>query len=81
MRRSRRAAPQPFQKVEVPAAVYEGAARAGLADVRVFNADGELVPFAWVPRPAAVRERPPPSICRRFRCTSTASAATWPAWR
>jgi len=50
---------QPFQKVEVPAAVYEGAVRPGLADVRVFNADGELVPFAWVSRPAATRERPP----------------------
>ena len=49
----------PFQRVVVPAAVYEGTVRPGLTDVRVFNADGELVPFAWLPRPAAVHERPP----------------------
>lgn len=49
----------PFQRVAVPAAVYEGAVQPGLADVRVFNADGEVVPFAWLPRPAAVRERRP----------------------
>jgi len=47
-----------FQRVAVPAAVYEGAVRPDLADVRVFNADGELVPFAWLPRPAAARARP-----------------------
>jgi hypothetical protein len=58
--------PQPFQKVEVPAVVYEGAVRPGLADVRVFNADGELVPFAWLPRPAAVRERPPSVVLPSF---------------
>jgi hypothetical protein len=48
----------PFQRVVVPAAVYEGTVRPALADVRVFNADGELVPFAWLPRPGAARERP-----------------------
>jgi hypothetical protein len=49
----------PFQRVVVPAAVYEGAVRPDLADLRVFNADGELVPFAWLPRQATARERPP----------------------
>ena len=48
----------PFQRVAVPAAVYEGTVRPDLADLRVFNADGEVVPFAWLPRPAATRERP-----------------------
>jgi len=47
----------PFQRVVVPAAVYEGTVRPALADVRVFNADGQLVPFAWLPREAATRER------------------------
>ena len=47
-----------FQRVVVPAAVYEGVVRADLADVRMFNADGEVVPYAWLPRPAAARARP-----------------------
>ena len=48
-----------FHRVAVPALVYEVAVQPGLADVRVFNADGEVVPFAWLPRPAAARERRP----------------------
>ena len=48
-----------FQRVAVPAAVYESSTTRGLADVRVFNVIGEVVPFAWVPRPASVRERWP----------------------
>ncbi len=51
--------PGAFQRAAIPAAVYEGVAKRDLADLRVFNADGELVPFAWVPRPASVHERPP----------------------
>ena len=50
---------QPFQKVEVPAAGVRGGGASAAGRLRVFNADGELVPFAWVPRPAATRERPP----------------------
>jgi len=46
-----------FQRVAVPAAVYEGVVARDLADVRVFNADGELVPYAWVPRRPVPRER------------------------
>jgi hypothetical protein len=53
-------APAAFQRVALPAAVYEGVARRDLSDLRVFNADGELVPFALVPRRAVPRERPPP---------------------
>ena len=51
--------PAAFQRVVVPAAVYEGAVSRDLADLRVFNADGELVPYAWVPTRALSRERPP----------------------
>ena len=36
-----------LHRVEVPLAVYQGAARADLGDVRVFNARGEKVPFAF----------------------------------
>ncbi len=53
-------APAAFQRVALPAAVYEGVAHRDLSDLRVFNADGELVPFALVPRRAVPRERPPP---------------------
>ena len=51
--------PEPFQRVALPAAVYEGAVQRDLADLRVFNADGELVPYAWVPPRAVSHERPP----------------------
>ena len=46
-----------FYRVELPAAVYTGAVRSDLGDMRVFNGDGAVVPFAFVPRAAAVRER------------------------
>jgi len=39
-----------FARVAIPSAVYEGAARRDLSDMRIFNADGEVVPFAFVPR-------------------------------
>ena len=39
-------------QLEVPRPVYEGVTRADLADVRVFNGRGEIVPHAWKPRPA-----------------------------
>jgi hypothetical protein len=38
-----------FARLAIPAAVYEGAARRDLSDMRVFNADGEVVPYAFVP--------------------------------
>lgn len=49
-----------FVRVEVPAAVYEGALRNDLGDVRVFNGDGAPVPLAWLARPAAAREAAAP---------------------
>jgi len=51
--------PAAFHRVALPAVVHEGAIRRDLADLRVFNADGELVPFAFVPRRDVPRERPP----------------------
>jgi Protein of unknown function (DUF3999) len=48
-----------FQRVVVPAVAYEGAVRRDLADLRIFNGDGELVPYAFIPRRPAPRERPP----------------------
>jgi len=48
-----------FQRVAVPASAYEGTSRRDLTDLRVFNGDGEVVPFAFVPPPAPLRERPP----------------------
>jgi hypothetical protein len=42
-----------FYRVALPAAVYEGARRADLGDLRVFNADGAAVPFALLSPPAA----------------------------
>ena len=38
--------------VTVPAAVYQGVTRGDLADTRVFNNAGEMVPHAWRPRRA-----------------------------
>jgi hypothetical protein len=45
-----------FFRVDLPAQVYESAVRRDLGDVRVFNAEGGLVAFAFMPRPAAARE-------------------------
>jgi hypothetical protein len=43
----------------LPAATYQGAARRDLADLRVFNAAGETVPHAFVPRAA---QKPEPRL-------------------
>jgi hypothetical protein len=43
-----------FYRLELPGSVYDGAARADLGDLRVFNANGEAVPYAFLPRPAPV---------------------------
>ncbi len=45
-----------FFRIELPDAVYDGAARADLGDLRVFNGDGALVPFALMPRPSPLAE-------------------------
>jgi hypothetical protein len=40
----------PFYEISLPEAVYEGSVVPGLADVRVFNAAGEVVPYGFLPR-------------------------------
>lgn len=51
--------PEALFEVEVPAAVYAGVVRADLGDLRVFNAAGEPVPHAFLPRSSAPRSEPP----------------------
>jgi len=46
----------PFFRIELPPAVYEGAVRRDLGDLRVFNQEGAPVAFSFLPRPASVRE-------------------------
>jgi hypothetical protein len=48
-----------FYRVDLPAAVYRGSARMDLGDLRVFNADEGMVPYAYVPNPAPAREKRP----------------------
>jgi hypothetical protein len=43
-----------FYQFELPDSVYDGAARPDLGDLRVFNANGEAVPYAFLPRPTPV---------------------------
>lgn len=43
-----------FYQFELPDSVYDGAARPDLGDLRVFNASGEAVPYAFLPRPPPV---------------------------
>jgi len=45
-------------QVEIPRAVYEGVVRPDLADVRVFNAAGEVVPHAFRPRVTTTKDKP-----------------------
>ncbi|MET0733927.1 MAG: DUF3999 family protein, partial [Casimicrobiaceae bacterium] len=40
-----------FFRVDVPPSLYEGAVRADLGDVRVFNGEGAAVPLAFLARP------------------------------
>jgi hypothetical protein len=41
----------PLQRIVLPPAIYDGVAHADLRDLRVFNAAGEVVPYAFVPTP------------------------------
>ncbi len=49
----------PFYRVELPPAVYEGALRADLGDLRVLDAAGAPVPMAFLAPPPAARESAP----------------------
>ena len=49
-----------FYRVELPPAVYEGATAADRGDLRVFNADDAIVPFAYLPAADPLRQRSAP---------------------
>lgn len=42
--------PAPFQRIELPVSVYRVLTHDDLSDLRIFNADGEVVPHALEPR-------------------------------
>lgn len=48
-----------FQRIELPDSVYDGAGRPDVGDLRVFNADGGAVPYAFMPRPVPVAAASP----------------------
>ena len=53
-------------EVTLPASAYRGVVRADLADVRVFNGAGEVVPYAWRPRRMAGTETVKPVALTLF---------------
>ena len=55
-----------FYRVELPGAVYSGSARADIGDLRVFNADDAMVPYAYLPRPAPGRQQRSPAPLSLF---------------
>ena len=55
-----------WYEVELPASVYRGVMRRDLGDVRVFNAEGELVPFAAEPPRSRKSQLPAPVTVRFF---------------
>jgi uncharacterized protein DUF3999 len=54
-----------WYEIELPASVYRGVMRRDLGDVRVFNAEGELVPFAPEP-PRSRKSQPSVPVTVRF---------------
>ena len=53
-------------EVELPASVYQGVTRRDLGDLRVFNADGEQVPFALEPRVPQQKDKGPSIAVKVF---------------
>ncbi len=60
--------------LELPSAVYEGAVRADLGDLRVFNAAGEVVPHAFLPRSEGAKVVEPPLRVPLFPLRGAAAA-------
>ena len=50
-----------FYRAALPAAFYAGSARADQGDLRVFNGDDAVVPYARLDSPAAARESTSPT--------------------
>lgn len=63
-----------LQRVLLPAVVHQGAARADLGDLRVFNARGEQVPFAHASAPRASDVAPATHALPIFPLTVAAQA-------
>jgi hypothetical protein len=53
-------------EVTLPVSAYRGVVRADLADVRIFNGAGEVVPHAWRPRRTAGTEAAKPVVLTLF---------------
>jgi len=53
-------------EIEIPAAVYRGVTRSDLGDIRVFNAQGEVVPHSFKPSPTGSVEKPATVELPRF---------------
>jgi hypothetical protein len=70
----RTSGPSAFHQLELPSAVYEGVVRADLADVRVFNGAGEVVPHAFRPRITTTKQAPPPVTLALFPIHTDAPA-------
>jgi len=70
----------PLQRVVLPPAIYDGAAHPDLRDLRVFNAAGEIVPYAFVapavPAAAPVRVALPLFPLRVDRATASLDDVT-----
>ena len=64
-----------FFRIELPDSVYDGVTRADLGDLRVFNADGAAVPYAFMPRPAPVATATPRRALALFPLTVDTTAA------
>ena len=65
-----------FYRIELPDSVYEAVTRADLGDLRVFNADGAAVPYAFMPRPAPVVTATPRRALALFPLTVDTTAAS-----
>ena len=48
-----------FYRLDLPAAVYAGSARTDWGDIRIFNADDAMVPYAYIPPAVPAREKRP----------------------
>src|SRR6202158_4241036 len=55
-----------FYRTALPAAFYAGSARADQGDLRVFNGDDAVVPYARLDAPAATRERKTATVLPMF---------------
>ena len=72
--------PAPFVQLSLPVAAYAHSEEAGLADVRVVDARGERVPFAWLEARAEARRDERLHEARLYPLPARPSAdGSWPA--